>query len=85
MTAHGQLELGMIFSVNQKVKHRRREREDENKGEYTRALFEKKVGGAKSFREKPRLPYGTRITEEKKRGEKKEKKKGEKKFIRGAP
>ena len=64
--------------MNQKVKptHTVRERERENKGEYARALFEKKVGGAKSFREKRDLvyPYGIRITEEKKkRGKKKRK------------
>jgi hypothetical protein len=35
-------------------------------------LFEKKVGGTKSFREKPRLLYGIRITKEKKKGEEEE-------------
>ena len=65
--------------MNQKVKHTHsaREREIENKGEYARALFEKKVGGAKSFREKRDLvyPYGIRITEErKKKGGKKKRK-----------
>ncbi len=53
-------------------------------------MFEKKVGGAKSFREKPRLLYGIRITKEKKKGEEEEEEeeeggKKEKKFIRGAP
>jgi len=84
-SVHGQLELGMNFSVNQKVKHRGRGN-PRTREKYTRALFEKKVGGAKSFREKPRLPYGIRISEEKKKGEEEEEEEGgKKKFIRGAP
>ena len=71
--------------MNQKVEHTHTHtvRERENKGEYARALFEKKVGGAKSFREKRDLvyPYGIRITEEKKKGEKRKEKQ---KFIRSA-